>query len=54
MRFQADRDGDQTKHPAVFDNVNKVNMIRARLNTYSYPEDDYNLSFPNNYVARLR
>jgi hypothetical protein len=27
-------------------------MIRAKLNTYSYPEDDYNLSFPNSQVAR--
>jgi hypothetical protein len=35
----------------MFDHV-KVNMIRAKLNTYSYPEDDYNLSFPNSQVAR--
>jgi hypothetical protein len=49
--FQTSRDGDQTKNPAVFDHV-KVNMIRAKLNTYSYPEDDYNLSFPNSQVAR--
>jgi hypothetical protein len=34
----------------VFDHV-KVNMIRAKLNTYSYPED-YNLSFLNSKVAR--
>jgi hypothetical protein len=41
----------QTKNPAVFDHV-KVNMIHAKLNTYSYPEDDYNLSFHNSQVAR--
>jgi hypothetical protein len=49
--FQTSRDGDQTKNPAVFDHV-KVNMISAKLNTYSYPEVDYNLSFPNSQVAR--
>jgi hypothetical protein len=51
VRFQTSRDGDQTKNPAVFDHV-KVTMIRAKLKTYSYPEDDYNLSFPNSQVAR--
>jgi hypothetical protein len=35
----------------VFDHV-KVNVIRAKLNTYSYSKDDYNLSFPNSQVAR--
>jgi hypothetical protein len=49
--FQTTRDGDQTKNPAMFDHV-KVNMIRAKLNTYSYPEDDYNLSFSNSQVVR--
>jgi hypothetical protein len=39
--FQTER-GDQTKNPAVFDDV-KVNMIHARLNIHSFPEDDFNL-----------
>jgi hypothetical protein len=49
--FQTARGGDETKNPAVFDPV-KVNMIRAKLNTQSYPEDDYYLSLPNSKVAR--
>jgi hypothetical protein len=49
--FQTARGDDQTKNPAAFDHV-KVNMIRAKLNTHSYREDDYNLSFPNTQVAR--
>jgi hypothetical protein len=49
--FQTARRGDQTKNPPVFEHV-EVNMIRAKLNTYSYPKDDYNLSFPNSQVAR--
>jgi hypothetical protein len=49
--FQTTRAGDQIKNPAVFDQV-KVNMIRAKLNTSSYPEDDYNLSFPDSQAAR--
>jgi hypothetical protein len=49
--FQTAGGGDQTKNLAVFDHV-KVNTIRAKLNTYSYPEDDYNLSFPKSQVAR--
>jgi hypothetical protein len=47
--FQTVRSGDQTKNPAVFEHV-IVNMTRAKLNTYSYLEDDY-VSFPNNLVA---
>jgi hypothetical protein len=49
--FQTDRGGDQTKNLAVFDHV-KVNMIRAKFNTYPYPEDGYDLSLLNNQVAR--
>ena len=49
--FQTNRDNDQKKNPAIFDNV-KINMIRAKINSNSYPEYDYALSFPNNQVAR--
>jgi hypothetical protein len=49
--FQTARRGNQTKNPTAFDHV-KVNMIRAKLNTYSYPEVDFNLLFPNSQVAR--
>lgn len=51
MGFQTNREGDQTRNPAVFDHV-KVSMIQALFNTYSYLEDDCYLSFPNNQVIR--
>ena len=39
-------DGDQTKHPAIFDHVN-LNNTYVTLNSDRYPADDYNFSFAN-------
>ena len=51
VRFQTDRRSSQTKNSSVFDHC-KVTSIRAVLNTSSYPEVDYKLSFPNNQFSR--
>ena len=49
--FQTDRRNSQTKNSSVFDHC-KVTSIRAVLNTSSYPEVGYNLSFTNNQFSR--
>jgi hypothetical protein len=49
--FQTDRRNSQTKNSSVFNHCN-VASIRAWLNTSSYPEVDYKLSFTNNQFSR--
>ena len=49
--FQTDRRNSQTKNSSVFNHCN-VTSIRAVLNSSSYPEVDYKLSFPNNQYSR--
>ena len=49
--FQTEKDGNQTKNPAVFDHVNVRNMY-VMLNSTKYPAVDYNLSFANQDYSR--
>ena len=49
--FQTDRRNSQTKNSSVFNHCS-VTSIRAVLNTSSYPEVDYKLSFSNNQFSR--
>ena len=44
--FQTAKDGDQTKNPSTFDQVNLKNAY-ITLNSDRYPAVDYNLSFAN-------
>ena len=44
--FETATDGDQTKNPSTFDNVNLRNAY-VMLNSDRYPTVDYNLSFSN-------
>jgi len=44
--FQTEKNGDQTKNPAIFDHVNVQNMY-VMLNSTRYPAVDYNISFDN-------
>ena len=44
--FQTAKDGDQTKNPPTFDDVNLRNAY-VMLNSDRYPAVDYNLSFAN-------
>ena len=50
--FQTAKDGDQTKNPSSFDNVNLRNAY-VMLNSDRYPAVDYNLSFTNEKFSRM-
>ena len=50
--FQTAKDGDQTKNPSTFDNVNLRNSY-VMLNSDRYPVVDYNLSFTNQKFSRV-
>ena len=50
--FQTDLDNSQTKNTAIFNHVN-VTSISVRINSSKYPDEDYNISFPNNQFARV-
>jgi len=50
--FQTEKNGDQTKNPAVFDHVNVKNMY-VMLNSTRYPAVDYNISFNNQQFSRI-
>ena len=49
--FQTGRNANQAKNSSVFDHCN-VKSIKVVMNTSSYPEVDYSLSFPNNQYSR--
>ena len=49
--FQKEKNGNQTKNPAVFDHINLKSM-HAMLNSARYPAVDYNLSFANQQFSR--
>ena len=49
--FQTDKDGNQTKNPATFDNVNLKSLCNAKLR--SILAVDYNLSFSNQKLSRV-
>ena len=49
--FQTDKENDQERNPAIFDNVN-VKDIYVNLNNRKYPEVSYNLSFPQQQFSR--
>ena len=50
--FQTDKDGDQTKNPSTFDNVN-LNNAFVMLNSDRSSAVDYNLSFSNKKFSRV-
>ncbi|WAQ95240.1 hypothetical protein MAR_027930 [Mya arenaria] len=50
--FQTEKDNDQTKNPAIFDNVN-VSNLNVTLNSTSYPAVDYNISFIKQQFSRV-
>ena len=49
--FQTDKNNDQDKNSAIFDNLN-IKNIYAMLNSNRYPALDYNLSFPAKQFGR--
>ena len=49
--FQTEKDGDQTKNPAIYDHVNLKNMY-VMLNSKRYPAVDYDLSFADQQYSR--
>ena len=49
--FQTEKDGDQQKNPSIFDHCDLKNMF-VELNSNRYPAVDYQLSFPNQQIAR--
>ena len=50
--FQTAKDGDQTKNPSTFDDVNLRNAY-VMLNSDRYPTVDYNLSFANQKFSKV-
>ena len=52
VAFQIAKDGDQTKNPSTFDQVNLKNAYVV-LNSDRYPVVDYNLSFVNQTFSRV-
>ena len=52
VRFQTDKDGDQTKNPSTFDHVNLKNTY-VTLNSDRYLVVDYNLSFSNQAFSKV-
>ena len=49
--FQTDRKGSQTANPALFDHCN-IKTIQAVINGKNYPNEAYDLSFPDNNFSR--
>ncbi|XP_052806537.1 uncharacterized protein LOC128235779 [Mya arenaria] len=50
--FQTEKDNNQLKNPAIFDNVNVSNM-HVTLNETRYPAIDYNISFIKQQLSRV-
>ena len=50
--FQNNKNNQQTKKPAIFDNLN-VRNIYVTLNAKRYPDTDYNINFENNHYSRI-
>ena len=49
--FQTDKNGNQRRNPAIFNNV-RVKNIYVTLNSTRYPEVDYKISFPRHQFSR--
>ena len=50
--FQTDKNNQQNKNPAIFDNLNVLN-IYVTLNAKRYPDIDYNINFEANHYSRI-
>ena len=50
--FQAAKDGDQTKNPSTFNDMNPKNAY-VTLNSNRYPAVDYNLPFADQTFSRV-
>ena len=49
--FQTNKSNNQRQNTAIFNNVG-VNNICVNLNSKTYPETDYNISFPKQKISR--
>ncbi len=52
IAFQTDKESNQLKNPAIFDNCNVKNM-HVVLNSDRYPVDDYNSNFTTHCISRF-
>ena len=50
--FQTDKNNNQQQNPAIFDNLNVLN-IYVTLNAKRYPDTDYDISFTANQFSRI-
>ena len=50
--FQIDKNNQQVKNPAIFDNLN-VRNIYVTLNAKRYPDTDYDTNFETNHYSRI-
>ena len=50
--FQSDKNNQQIRNPAIFDNLNVFN-IYVTLNAKRYPDTDYNINFEANHYSRI-
>ena len=50
--FQIDKNNQQVKNPAIFDNLN-VRNIYVTLNAKRYPDTDYDTDFATNHYSRI-
>ena len=49
--FQTNKSNNQRQNPAVFNHVG-FNNIYTKLNSKTYPEADYNISFPKHKISK--